>query len=140
MSRPSKLQQRIAGFTLLEILITIVIVGILAAVAYPSYLNQVRKGRRADAVDAAAKVLQAQERYRGNNTTYAPLASLATYGITSSSSGGYYSLAISGNTGTGYTLTLTGTGSQASDTGCTSMTMTVAAGNGTYTPTACWSR
>lgn len=140
MFQTANIQRRYAGFTLLEILITIVIVGILAAVAYPSFLNQVRKSRRSDAVDAAAKVMQAQERYRGNNVSYGTLAQLATYGVSGTSGGGYYGVAVSSVSGTGYTVTLTGAGSQAADTGCTTMTVTVTAGNGAYTPATCWSR
>ncbi|MBH9554346.1 type IV pilin protein [Inhella gelatinilytica] len=129
------------GFTLIELLVTVVIIGILATVAYPSFLQQVRKSRRSDAVDAAAKVLQAQERYRGTNTAYATgFTGLATFGATSTSAGGYYSLTLSGATATGYTVTLAGQGSQASDSGCTSLSMAVTNGNATYTPSTCWSR
>ncbi|MEJ6000287.1 type IV pilin protein [Paucibacter soli] len=129
--------RRVAGFTLVELMITVAVVAILAAVAIPSYLSQVRKGRRSDAVDMAARVMQAQERWRSENSSYATLAQLS---ISSPTAGGYYSFALSGVAATGYTLTFTGLGSQASDSGCTTLTLTVAAGNGAYTPAACWSR
>ena len=41
--------KKTSGFTLIELLITIAVVGILAAIAVPSFQEQVRKGRRAEA-------------------------------------------------------------------------------------------
>ncbi|MFG6461161.1 type IV pilin protein [Roseateles sp. DXS20W] len=59
------------GFTLMELMIAVVVAGILAAVAYPSYTSFIARGRRADAMAALTSVVQAQERYRSNRTTYA---------------------------------------------------------------------
>lgn len=140
------------GFTLIELMITVAIVGILASIAYPSYMSQVRKSRRSDAVQALSQLEQAQERWRANNATYAsdspPNSQLTTawpagLGIPSDTSGGYYTLAITGTpTGTAYTATATAkTGkSQASDTNCTILTVTITNGTATNTPTSCWSK
>ena len=51
------------GFTLIELMIVVVIVGILAAIAYPSYQNQVKQTRRSDAQVALATIANQQERY-----------------------------------------------------------------------------
>jgi type IV pilus assembly protein PilE len=58
------------GFSLIELMIVVAIVGILAAVAYPAYTNSILKGRRAEARAALAELLQQQERYMTQNNTY----------------------------------------------------------------------
>lgn len=128
------------GFTLIELMITVVIIGILASIAYPSYLSQVRKSRRADAVQALAQVQQAQERWRANNTTYS--GSISSLGVNATTAGGYYAIAVSSATTSSYVATATAiTGkSQASDTGCTPLTVTVANGTASNTPVSCWSQ
>lgn len=63
--------KRVTGFTLIEVMIVVAIVGILAAIAYPSYVDSVRKGKRADGRAALTNLLQQQERYSTQNNTYA---------------------------------------------------------------------
>lgn len=121
-------------------MIVVVIIGVVIAIALPSYQSSVRKGRRSDAFAAAVGVQQMQERFRSSNASYA--ATLAAINQSATASGGYYGLTLSDVSGTGYTLTLaavTGT-TQADDTGCTSMTLTVSNGSPAYAPAACWSR
>ena len=62
--------KRIAGFTLVELMIVVAIVGILAAIAYPSYIESVRKGNRAEGRAALTSLLQQQERFFTQNNTY----------------------------------------------------------------------
>lgn len=59
------------GFTLIELMVAVVVVGILAAVAYPSLTSFLQRSRRADATALLATVVQAQERYRSNRSQYA---------------------------------------------------------------------
>lgn len=58
------------GFTLIELMIVVAIVGILASIAYPAYQDSVLKGRRAEARTALLELMQQQERYMTQRGTY----------------------------------------------------------------------
>ena len=59
------------GFTLIEVMITVAIIGILAAIAYPSYTSQIAKGRRAECRSGLLQSMQQQERYYSQYNAYA---------------------------------------------------------------------
>lgn len=147
------------GFTLIEVMVVVAIVGILASVAYPSFLNQIRTSRRSDAVVAMSSIQQAQERWRANKSSYITTTSLLTTAVpdglgfrtTELSEGGYYSLSLSPNTAvvippcttaSCYVVTATAVSgkSQYSDTGCRALTITVTNGSGVKSPDACWKK
>jgi len=58
------------GFNLIELMIVVAIVGLLAAFAYPSYLEQMRKTKRADCAGALTSLGSAMERFFTVNSTY----------------------------------------------------------------------
>ncbi|PCI17530.1 MAG: pilus assembly protein PilE [Piscirickettsiaceae bacterium] len=58
------------GFSLIELMIVVAIIGLLGMVAYPSYMESVRKSRISDGVAMINKIMQAQERFFVNNLTY----------------------------------------------------------------------
>lgn len=97
------------GFTLIELMITIGIIGILAAIALPSYQDSARKARRSEAQSELLKNVNFMERYFTENSTYASAALPST-------STDYYSLGFSaGPTASSYTLQAVPTGSQTAD-------------------------
>jgi type IV pilus assembly protein PilE len=62
------------GFTLIELMITVAVIAILAAVAFPSYQDSLRKSRRTDAKNALTQATANMERYYAEKNTYATAA------------------------------------------------------------------
>lgn len=67
---PSLSRARSRGFTLVEVMIVVAVIGILASIAYPSYQTQVAKGKRGEGRAALTQMLQDQERFFTQNNTY----------------------------------------------------------------------
>lgn len=128
------------GFTLLELMIAITILGIITIIGVGSYSTYVRKGRRVDAMNMLLSISLAEEKYRGSNTTYGTLAEV--WSNVSTSPEGYYTVAISNVSATSYTLTATAVGNQANDSengsSCGTLTLTMSNGTITKTPSVCW--
>jgi len=140
---PLIVRRRQRGFTLIEMMIAMVVIAILAAIAFPSFQDQLRKSRRADGFAALALLQQAQERWRANSPTYTATIGSGGLGLSTTSKDGHYTLAVTGTpTATNYTATATAASgsSQANDSGCTTLTVTVTNGNADPTPAACWNR
>jgi type IV pilus assembly protein PilE len=61
----------VAGFSLIELMVAVAIVSILTTIAYPSYLSQMRKGRRSEAESALMDIAQRQQQYLLDARSYA---------------------------------------------------------------------
>ena len=101
------------GFSLIELLVAVAVIAIIAAIAYPSYQEQIRKTRRADAqsalMDAAAKA----ERHYTQFGNYG-----GTIAVPANSENGYYTIALVAAAGASpqtYTITATPVGQQSDD-------------------------
>ncbi|SDR77301.1 type IV pilus assembly protein PilE [Halopseudomonas xinjiangensis] len=123
------------GFTLIEVMIVVVIVGILAAIALPSYREYVLRGNRAQGQALLMEAAARQERFYAQNSAY--VTDNANKGSLNVNEGAYdlYVLSVgsAANDG-GYTLTAT---QQFGDTGCGNLTLD-ARGNKENTGSKAW--
>lgn len=140
------------GFSLLELMIAVVVVGILASLAYPSFMGAIRKSRRAEAFNALSATQQAQERWRANNSSYS--SSLTSLNLSASTPTGLYAIALANTGPTAYEVTATANSgtTQAGDQQCAKLGVRMSGGTLTYAGTgpsgtlafaatnACWNR
>lgn len=144
------------GFTLIELMIVVVVMGILASMAVAGYRQYIRRANRVDATAALLRISAAQEQFYLQNGSYAgndELAAAPPGGLgLAGTEQGYYALAIeppAAGLGTGYRATATAIdgGSQADDTDCRSFAIdqtgqrsatTADGGTGTEITRRCW--
>jgi type IV pilus assembly protein PilE len=114
-----------SGFTLIELMIAVVIVGILASVAVVSYRQHVLRSHRVEAQATLRDYAAKQERFFSRNNAYAATpAALNVPAVTGG--GGRYTIAMASNDGflTNYSITATAAGDQMGDTDCRTFTLT----------------
>ena len=131
------------GVTLIELIIVIVVVGVLAAIAIPSYRQYVLRTHRTEAKTALLNLAAAQEKFYLQNNTYATddlleTAPPAGLGLSATTENGWYTIVIAdGANADEFSATATAAGGQASDTRCATFTIDQA-GVKTATNTDCW--
>ena len=134
------------GFTMLELMVVVAIIGIMAAFALPSYMSQARKSRRSDAISQINSTALAEEQWRTNCPSYAAYGAAACLTgnptFMSAPTSTYYTFTTPTASATHYTIVGTPSGDQAKDaqfgTSCNPITYDFNAGVVTKTPSACW--
>ena len=134
------------GFSLAELMITVAIVGIIAAIAIPSYRSYMLSANRTDAIRALTFAQQVLERCYSQNFSYLDVANdcPASATIVANTLHGDYAITVPVWTATSYTLQATAIAGQTADTQCEQLTITNANQQGSLdnnaavtTPT-CW--
>ncbi len=127
-----------AGFTLIELIVVVTIVGILASIAIPSYTEYVRRNNRASAQALLSQLASRQQQYLLNQRQYGTLAQLG--GVVQEGGAQHYTITVAtaqpANAAPTFTLTATPTGGQAADR-CGTLTLNQA-GEKTAASTGCW--
>jgi type IV pilus assembly protein PilE len=125
------------GFSLIELLTTVVIFAVVTAIAVPVYQGKLRESRRADARALLLDAANREHRFFADNTAFTATVTDLGFPNPAMSQQGHYQLgAVVG--ANGFTVTATPQGQQADDTLCATLSL---ASNGTKTSTggaACW--
>lgn len=125
------------GFTLIELMVAVAVIAVLAAIAYPSYQDQVRKSRRAEAQSTLMSIAGRQQQFLLDTRSYADSVTALNLNVPTSVSPHYtVTITVSAATSTlpAFTATAAPLGGQTADK-CATLTVTHA---GAKAPANCW--
>ncbi len=137
-SLAGRVKRKYSGFTLLEVMIVVAIVGILASVAYPSYVAFVMKSNRAEALRELSLIANLQEQFFVDTRAYTTDISLLGLGASASfttETGNYVISSVVVPANNTFTLTAEAKKVQVNDTNCLLINIT---DTGQKTPVDCW--
>jgi type IV pilus assembly protein PilE len=131
------------GWTLVELMITIMVLAVLMAIAYPAYNGQITKARRADGKAMLYSAAQRQQQFYTSNNAFTSTVGSGGLQMDTTSQEGFYTLSIAttGTPATTYTLTANPVAPQTADTDCARLTLTHLGQkgiSGTSTVAKCW--
>jgi type IV pilus assembly protein PilE len=131
--------KKIRGFTLIEAMIVVAILGVIIAFGYPSYRDQVMKSRRADGKAFTLEIADRLERYYSDKSTYTTTITAIGYDDKYEPHAGYYEASITTTDPTlDYTITVKPVpGSTQDKDKCRSFTVT-SQGSRVSNPAGCW--
>ncbi len=137
-----QLRRHMRGITLIELMIVVVVIGILAAVAYPNYQEFTARAKRNEARAALLRLATNQERFYLNNNTFTQDLTQIGFATTPTwvTETGYYSVQVTQADATNFSATATYLHGGGEATKCLTFTIDGRGGKASGPDTNCWTR